>query len=256
MYRSTVLMCLDTCCTFLESWYSLANKAGTGNAMKGSEKEQQVSKHINTVLRYVPYVQTKFVQGLDVDQGAEPIELTKQFVDMTPGAFPGYSLLTAFGQAAPLNLDLQRAGRVSGFPFHFLNNNHAMNVRPKNYEWREFYRHVIDLTKYSFSWRAIGRRLKANRAISTEGFGRIEYHTGVLGKLENDRSFRKYFEGESDSLPQFYVDRVKRDLGPLWGHLPDGALYHAPHAYLNAQTISPLLLRPVPGRGGLSAAAS
>jgi hypothetical protein len=142
-----------------------------------------------------------------------------------------------------------------------------MNVRPKNYEWREFYRHVIDLTKYSFSWRAIGRRFRANRetipqwmnvvrAISTEGFGRIEYHTGVLGKLETDQSFRKYFEGESDSLPQFYVDRVKRDLGPLWSHLPDGALYHDPHAYLNAQTISPLLLRPVSGRGDMSAAAS
>ena len=26
---------------------------------------------------------------------------------MTPGAFPGYSLLTAFGRAAPLNLDYQ-----------------------------------------------------------------------------------------------------------------------------------------------------
>jgi hypothetical protein len=35
---------------------------------------------------------------------------------MTPGAFPGYSLLTAFGQAAPLNLELQRDGRVSDFP--------------------------------------------------------------------------------------------------------------------------------------------
>ena len=92
------------------------------------------------------------------------------------------------------------------------------------------------------------------RAISTEGFGRIEYHTGVLGKLENDRSFRQYFEGESDSLPQFYVDRVKRDLGSLWDHLPEGALYHDPHAYLNAQTISSVVMKPVAGRGDMSAA--
>jgi len=250
----------------VESWYDMGNKAGA-RSVKGLDKVKQVSAHVNMVMKYVPYVQANFVLGLDSDHGDEPFELTKKFVDMTPGAFPGYSLLTAFGQAAPLNLDLQRAGRVSGFPFHFLNNNHAMNVRPKNYEWREFYRHVIDLTKYSFSWRAIARRFTANRetipqwmnvvrAISTEGFGRIEYHTGVLGRLESDRSFRDYFEGESDALPQFYVDRVRRDLGPLWGHLPDGALYHDPHAYLNAQTISPLMLKPVAGRGDMSAAAT
>ena len=51
-------------------------------------------------------------------------------MDLSPGAFPGYSLLSAFGMAAPLNLELQRAGRVLPFPHHFLNNHHAMNVRP------------------------------------------------------------------------------------------------------------------------------
>jgi hypothetical protein len=250
----------------IESWYDMGGKVGA-RSVKGLDKVKQVSAHVNLIMKYIPYVQTNFVLGLDSDEGEEPFELTKKFVDMTPGAFPGYSLLTAFGQAAPLNLDLQRSGRVSGFPFHFLNNNHAMNVRPKNYEWREFYRHVIDLTRHSFSWPTIARRFTANResipqwmnvvrAISTEGFGRIKYHTGVLDKLETDQSFRRYFDGESDSLPQFYVDRVKRDLGSLWDHLPEGALYHDPHAYLNAQSISPLMMKPVAGRGDLSAAAT
>ena len=85
------------------------------------------------VLRYVPYVQTNLVLGLDGDAGPEPFALTKRFVDLTPDAFPGYSLLTAFGQAARLNLDYQRANRVLPFPFHVLNNNQAMNVKPKNY---------------------------------------------------------------------------------------------------------------------------
>jgi hypothetical protein len=39
----------------------------------------------------VPYVQTNFVLGLDGDEGPEPFALTKRFVDLTPGAFPGYS---------------------------------------------------------------------------------------------------------------------------------------------------------------------
>jgi hypothetical protein len=37
---------------------------------------------------------------MDNDAGAEPFELTKRFIDSSPGAFPGFSLLTAFGEAA------------------------------------------------------------------------------------------------------------------------------------------------------------
>src|SRR5204863_6530370 len=124
-------------------------------ALQGMDKVRQVSEHINTILRYIPYVQANFVMGIDSDEGPEPFELTKRFLDLTPGVFPGYSLLTAFGQAAPLNLEYQRAGRVLPFPFHFLNNNEAMNVRPKNYTWQKFYDHVADLVGYSFSWRTI-----------------------------------------------------------------------------------------------------
>src|SRR6185295_9747362 len=69
----------------IESWYSLGGKSKTG-ACTGIEKVRQVSDHVNTILRYIPYVQANFVLGLDCDEGEEPFELTKRFVDMTPGA--------------------------------------------------------------------------------------------------------------------------------------------------------------------------
>jgi hypothetical protein len=198
------------------------------------------------LLRYVPYVQTNFVLGLDCDHGPEPFELTKRFLDMTPGAFPGYSLLTAFGQAAPLNLEYQRAERVLPFPFYFLNNNQAMNVRPKHYAWADFYDHVIDLTRYSFSLRAIFQRLRATpglvprwmnvvRAVSSEGWGRLKYHRAIRQRLDTDRQFRPYFEQETTELPRFYVEMVRKDLGPLWDWLPQGALHHDPNAYLKSE---------------------
>src|SRR5579862_9824319 len=163
----------------IESWFELGGKSKTG-ALQGMDKVRQVSEHVNLILKYVPYVQTNFVLGLDSDEGEEPFELTKAFLDLTPGAFPGYSLLTAFGRAAALNLDYQAANRVLPFPFHLLNNNQAMNVRPRNYTWRAFYDQVIDLTSYSFNARAIMRRFSATsgitsrwlnlvRAVSTEG---------------------------------------------------------------------------------------
>ena len=229
----------------IESWYGLGNKSKTGKTT-GMDKVRQVSEHVNTVLRYIPYVQTNFVLGLDTDEGPEPFELTKRFVDLTPGAFPGYSLLSAFGRAAPLNLQYQRANRVLPFPFHFLDNNHAMNVKPQNYSWRDFYDHVIDLTRYTFSWRAIVNRCRATpamiprwmnvvRAVSSEGFGRIKYHTEVRRRLETDLPLRRYFEQATTDLPAFYTEQVKRDLGPLWDWLPAGAVYHDHTAYLESE---------------------
>jgi hypothetical protein len=240
----------------IESWYDLGNKSKTRKT--GMEKVQQVSEHVNLILRYIPYIQTNFVLGLDGDQGSEPFELTKKFIDLSPGAFPAYSLLSAFGRAAPMNLDYQRAGRVLPFPFHFLNNNHAMNVRPKNYSWTEFYDGLVAVTGHSFSWKAIMRRIPATaepipkwlnvmRAISSEGFGRLKYHTMMRKLLDTDRSVRAFFEGDTTELPEFYRARIERELGPLYQHLHEGALMHDQNAYLNSQTPDSVVIKMAPG---------
>jgi hypothetical protein len=234
----------------IESWYDLGNKSKT--RQKGMDKVKQVADHVNMILRYIPYIQTNFVLGLDGDMGPEPFELTKTFIDLSPGAFPAYSLLSAFGRAAPMNLDYQRDGRVLPFPFHFLNNNHAMNVRPKNYKWGEFYDGLIDVTSYSFSWRAIARRIPATptaipkwmnvvRAMSSEGWGRIDYHTQIRKLIDTDRSVRAYLDGETTVLPEFYHNRIRHDLGPMYQYLPEGAIYHDPTAYLSSVAEEPAL---------------
>jgi hypothetical protein len=223
----------------IESWFDMGAKSKTGTDT-GMAKVRKVSEHVNMILRYIPYVQANFVLGLDTDHGAEPFELTKQFLDLSPGAFPAFSLLTSFGRAADLNFDYLRAGRVLPFPFHFLNNNHAMNVRVKNYTWPDFYDQVIDLSHYAFSGRAIRRRFTANRtmipktlnvlrAISTEGAGRIKYYRAVRDRLSADRSFRAYFDQESLQLPDFYMNRLRGELGHLWDWLPPGAVHHDPY---------------------------
>ena len=227
----------------IESWYDFGNKSKSARRT-GAEKVQQVSEHVNLLLRYMPYVQANFVLGLDCDQGAEPFELTKRFLDNCPGVFPAYSLLTAFGEAAPLNLELQRAGRVIPFPFFFMDNNKSMNVRPLGYSWKEFYDRLIDLSLYSFSWRSIRRRLRAQglgkggfmnvvRAVSSEGFGRIKYHRQIRQLLDEDVSVQRFFDGETTELPAFYHDAVRRKLGPWWEHFPEGGLRYDPKAYLH-----------------------
>ena len=120
-----------------------------------------------------------------------------------------------------------------------------MNVKPKNYSYPEFYKHFIDLLKHSFSKKAIARRFKSNkssipkwmnvvRAISSEGQGRIKYFTDLHKRLETDNMFRDYFEQETEEIPQFYINKIREDLGPLWEWLPEGAIYHDQNAYLNS----------------------
>jgi hypothetical protein len=227
----------------IEGWYDMGEKSRTGHRT-GQEKVKQVADHINLILRYIPYVQVNFVLGLDSDQGPEPFELTKQFLDLAPGAFPAFNLLTAFGQAAPFNLELQREGRVLSFPFHFLDNLHSMNVRPKHYAWPEFYDHVVDLSRHAFSWPMIAKRVMLNRGwipkwfnfirSVSSGFGQIKHHTKIRRLMDTDLSVRQFMESDTSVLPTCYASKIRGKLGPLWGMLPDGAITHDHHAYLNS----------------------
>ena len=230
----------------IESWYDMGNKSKM-RSVTGAEKVERVAEQVNMILRHLPYLQANFVLGLDCDEGPEPFELTKRFLDLAPGAFPAFSMLTAFGRSAPLNLQYQREDRVIAFPFHFLNNNGAMNVRPKNYGWPEFYDLMIDMHEHAFSVRSIWNRLRANRgfypktmnvirAISSEGWRKNRYFRTIRRMLDEDRGFRDFFEQETDVIPPFFTSRIENALGPVWEWLPEGALYHDPYAYRDAPT--------------------
>lgn len=105
------------------------------------------------------------------------------------------------------------------------------------------------MTRYSFSVKAIARRMQATataipkwinlvRAISSEGCGRIRYHATIRRLLDSDTSVRAYLEGETAKLPAFYLNRIRQDLGPMYEYLPEGALDHDPNAYLSATDTS------------------
>lgn len=73
------------------------------------------------------------------------------------------------------------------------------------------------------------------RAVSSEGYGRIDHYSDVRRRLEVDPQFRRFFEQGTTVLPRFYVDHVQKDLGPMWKWLPKGALHHDPNAYLKSR---------------------
>jgi radical SAM superfamily enzyme YgiQ (UPF0313 family) len=233
----------------IESWFDIGDKSRMRKVF-GLEKVRAVAEQANLVNAYVPYTQCNLIFGLDADEGEEPFELTKRFVDLAPGVYPHFALLSAFGRNAALNLSYQRDGRVLPVPFHFLDLVQAMNVKPKNYTLPEFYDHVIDTFDYAFSPRALGRRLWANRrsyialeqllrGVSSERNNRNAYHRKMRGWLR-DRAFRAFFDGETREVPPVLVAQVRDHLGHLWDWLPAGALQHDPNAYLHSEPDSAL----------------
>ena len=225
----------------IESWFDMGNKSKT-RYVNGMEKVRQVAEIANMITAYVPYMQGNFIFGLDMDEGPEPFELTKRFVDLAPGVYPHFSLLTSYGRNAPTSLEYQRTGRVLNVPFHFLNQLHAMNVRPANYTWPQLYDYIGDLYAYTFSNTALARRFKATksmvtrleqlfRGISSERHHKYPSHLKMRRRFDDPQVLR-YFEGETLELPDFYIKPIQQDLGPLWEWLPEGAMYHDPNAFV------------------------
>jgi len=107
---------------------------------------------------------------------------------------------------------------------------------------------MIDLGNYTFSGKAIVNRYKVNkepiprwmtvlRGVSIRS-SKIKRCREVLQRLERGSKFRAYFEQETTELPQFYIHRIRKDLGALWEWLPDGALHHDPNAYLKSEQVN------------------
>ncbi|MFQ5568598.1 MAG: radical SAM protein [Rhodothermales bacterium] len=236
----------------VESWYDMGNKSKMRVA-EGMEKVERVAEQANMIVSYIPYMQANLILGLDADQGPEPFECTKRFVDLAPGVYPYFSLLMAYGGNAPDNLRYQREGRILNIPFHFLNQIDAMNVRPRHYSWPEFYDHVCDVYAYAYSPRAMFRRFMAKkdpatrfeqllRTIAFERGRKYKMHRQMRERLK-DPAVRRYFEGETTALPAFYIDPIREDLGPMWHWLPKDAIAYDPNAHLATQEGAPVTAR-------------
>ena len=234
----------------IESWFDIGDKSRMRN-VNGMEKVKRVAEQANLVNSYIPYTQCNLIFGLDADEGAEPFELTKRFIDLAPGIYPHLAVLSAFGRNAVLNLEYQKEGRVVPVPFHFLDLVQAMNVRPKNYGWVEFYDHVCDTFDYCFSPKVLARRFMKNprplialeqffRGVSSERRNRLGYHRKMRRWLAGDREVQAFFDGKTAKVPEVMASQVRKHLGPLWEWLPEGAMEYDPNAYLHSGATHPL----------------
>jgi hypothetical protein len=112
----------ETNCVFvapgIESWTDYSNKTGV-RRIDGSEKVERVVEHFRELHEHVPYMQANFIFGLDTDEGYEPVELTKEFMERTPFVWPTINIPVPFG-GTPLFDERKAADRIlQTIPFSF-----------------------------------------------------------------------------------------------------------------------------------------
>jgi radical SAM superfamily enzyme YgiQ (UPF0313 family) len=204
----------------VESWTDYSNKAGMGRR-GGVEKVDRVAEHFSQLAENVPYLQANFMFGLDTDEGDEPIELTKRFIDRTPFVWPTINIPVPFG-GTPLHDALTADGRIlSAMPFAFYYAPYLVTTI-KNYDPVTYYEKLVELYAHAASPEMLRRRLDAttHRAIGyvqrarTGGFrADIASFRGILDLLRTDPQFLAFHENRTNTLPQFYRHAGDRMLG-------------------------------------------
>ncbi|MGH9863546.1 MAG: B12-binding domain-containing radical SAM protein [Candidatus Acidiferrales bacterium] len=213
----------------IESWMDYSNKVGLGRTA-GRAKVEQVVEHLRSIHENVDYIQGNFIFGLDTDQGNEPVELTKEFMERAPFVWPALNIPVPFG-GTPLHDKYLAQGRIlKALPFAFYYAPYIATTL-KNYDPISYYEKLIEMFSYSVSWRMLRQRVAsaATWKVKLLHWARTRHikadmsgHRRILQMLRSDSQFRAYHEGRSDTVPEFYRQEYKRMLGP-YAELLSGA---------------------------------
>ena len=215
----------DTGCLYIapgvESWTAYSNKSGTGSSASARQKLGKVVEHFKLTHEYVPGIQANFLFGLDVDEGDEPVELTKEFMTRVPFVWPTINIPTPFG-GTPIYEQYLDEGRIlTPMPFAFYYAPYLVTT-VKNYSPVTYYEKLIEMFSHMTSWGMLLKRLQTTSGkirfaflLKTLGMRQmIGAFRRILKLMKADRKFRAFHEGESQILPEFYHYQYERLLGP------------------------------------------
>ena len=215
----------ETRCLFVapgvESWSGYSNKSGVRVSAGAEQKLAEVVAHFRLLRQYVPGIQANFMFGLDLDQGDEPVALTKRFMSQAPFVWPTVNIPTPFG-GTPLYDEYLDQGRIlTAMPFLFYYAPYLVTTL-KHYEAPEYYANLCDLFSHMTSPGLVIQRLRTTPGLLRPVWAvRTAGARGMRGELRRlhrvisqDREVRAFHEGQSATLPEFYHREFDRFLGP------------------------------------------
>lgn len=206
----------------IESWTAYSNKVGVGTSTKPYDKLCKVIEQLNTIRPYVTGIQANLIFGLDIDDGNESIELTKEFAIRVPFAMPNFNIPVPFGNT-PLYKKYTDEDRIlTSMPFTFYYMPYLV-YRLKNYEAATFYEKLIDLISYVSSEKILFNRIRHSHTLFAAGYNMVKTlgNRQMIGRLREilqllntDPHFRNFHAHKIDVLPEFYHRRYEEMLGP------------------------------------------
>src|SRR5262249_14873788 len=138
-----------------------SQKAGAGTKI-GAEKVDRVVDQFARLHDHVPYLQANFMFGLDVDEGDEPVRLTKTFMDRAPFVWPAINIPHPFG-GTPFQAQYLEEGRIlTAMPFAFYYSPYLV-TRLRHYSAESYYRHLLDLFAHIVSPSLTAKRIAKTR---------------------------------------------------------------------------------------------
>ncbi|HEU5180341.1 MAG TPA: radical SAM protein [Candidatus Polarisedimenticolia bacterium] len=195
----------------IESWSDYSNKTGVGRN-GGREKLEGVLQRLAEIHEFVPNIQANFIFGTDVDEGNEPVEMTKEFIRRAPYVWPTINIPTPYGRT-PLYDDYLAKGRIlTSMPFSFYYMPYLV-MTLKNYTPMEYYEGLIDIYSAANSLGLLKARVDSTPDYSLKVlyFLRAFAFQGILAKLRRtlrrlreDPEFLGFHEGRSTRLPAYY----------------------------------------------------
>ncbi len=217
----------ETNCGFfligVESWADYSDKTGLGRKSSEVEKFKRTLENFHLLKENQQFMQASLIFGLDSDCGESPVEMTKEFIRQTPFAWPTVNIPSPYG-GTPLFEELSNKDRIlKAMPFNFYQTPYLVTT-VKNYNPLEYYEKLLEISSVVSSDGLLKERMdcapnwkhKYYYKLRTAGekyFNRI--YQGMVKKLETDKNFRNFHEGESSVLPEFYHHEFERQAGPF-----------------------------------------
>ncbi|KSV61334.1 hypothetical protein N182_37910 [Sinorhizobium sp. GL2] len=220
----------DTNCIFIapgvEAWSGYGRKTGT-MTLDASAKFSRIVEHFALIGRYVPGLQANFLFGSDVDQGEEPVQLTREFIRRFPNIFPGIAVPIAFG-GIPMREALRQQQRLLPLPACYYIDPFP-TYRFKHYAMKDFFRHLIAIYREAAGFKLAVRRMlqPINLPIRLSYLVRIfelRRHIALLEQfsrvLTHDKEVAAFNNGKSAAIPVYYDWALSLRLGRYAELLP------------------------------------
>jgi hypothetical protein len=204
----------------LESWADYGNKAGTGS-LQGQEKLNRAVDHFEKLHAYVPGLQANLLFGTDCDRGAEPAQLTDEFMQRLPYVWPGINIPTPYG-GTPLYESYLAEGRIlKAMPISLYFAPYLVTTL-KHYDPLEYYDLLIGLYETMTSNAMLRRRvfarapnpIRISHVLRTFAMRQeLAEQRRIREQLVSDKYFHAFHRGKHNDLPDYYHHAYESRLG-------------------------------------------